>query len=83
MSEAANTDETPTMVTSTLFIGVMAARSTHTLQHLGITHILCLCANDFGQTDSQLLDIFQYKISRLLLDTLLIFSIWFGEILVS
>lgn len=55
----------------------------HALQHLGITHILCLCANDFGQTDSQLLDIFQYKISRLLLDTLLIFSIWFGEILVS
>lgn len=61
MSEAANTDETPSMVTSTLFIGVMAARSMHTLQHLGITHILRVCANDFGQTDSQHLDTFQYK----------------------
>lgn len=76
MSEAANADETPTMVTSTLFIGVMAARSTHS--SIWALPTFFASANDFGQTDSQLLDIFQYKISRLLLDTLLIFSIWFG-----
>ncbi|KAF9668101.1 hypothetical protein SADUNF_Sadunf15G0093000 [Salix dunnii] len=36
-------------------------RSVHTLQHLGITHILCLCANEIGQSESQHPDLFQYK----------------------
>ncbi|KAG8052100.1 hypothetical protein GUJ93_ZPchr0001g32927 [Zizania palustris] len=33
----------------------------YTLQHLGITHILCLCSNEIGQSDSQFPDLFEYK----------------------
>lgn len=61
ISEAANT-ERPSSVTSSLFIGgSLAARSVFTLQHLGITHILCLCSNEIGQSDSQFPDLFEYR----------------------
>ncbi|ESW09886.1 hypothetical protein PHAVU_009G164700 [Phaseolus vulgaris] len=61
ISEAANT-ERPSAVTNSLFIGgALAARSTYTLQRLGITHILCLCTNEIGQSDSQFPDLFTYK----------------------
>ncbi|XP_058082101.1 dual specificity protein phosphatase PHS1 isoform X2 [Magnolia sinica] len=61
ISDAANT-ERPSMITGNMFIGgALAARSVYTLQHLGITHILCLCSNEIGQSDSQYPDLFQYK----------------------
>uniref|UniRef100_A0A3N7FVM6 Actin-fragmin kinase catalytic domain-containing protein n=1 Tax=Populus trichocarpa TaxID=3694 RepID=A0A3N7FVM6_POPTR len=61
ISEAANTEK-PSLITNSLFIGgTLAARSVYTLQHLGITHILCLCANEIGQSESQHPDLFQYK----------------------
>ncbi|KAJ1411885.1 Tyrosine specific protein phosphatases domain [Sesbania bispinosa] len=61
ISEAAST-ERPSAVTSTLFIGgALAARSVYTLQYLGITHILCLCTNEIGQSESQFPDLFEYK----------------------
>lgn len=61
ISEAAST-ERPSLITSTLFIGgALAARSVFTLQHIGITHILCLCSNEIGQSDSQFPDLFEYK----------------------
>ncbi|XVF11438.1 hypothetical protein REPUB_Repub08aG0027500 [Reevesia pubescens] len=61
ISEAANTEK-PSLITSSLFIGgALAARSVYTLQHLGITHILCLCSNEIGQSDSQNPNVFEYK----------------------
>ncbi|CAN0915903.1 Dual specificity protein phosphatase PHS1 [Linum grandiflorum] len=61
ISDAANTEK-PSSITSCLFIGgALAARSLYTLQHLGITHILCLCANEIGQSDSQRQDLFEYR----------------------
>ncbi|XP_057972277.1 dual specificity protein phosphatase PHS1-like isoform X2 [Malania oleifera] len=61
ISDAANTEK-PSSVTSSLFIGgALAARSAYTLQHLGITHILCLCFNEIGQSESQYPDLFEYK----------------------
>lgn len=61
ISEAAST-ERPSAVTSSLFIGgALAARSVYTLQYLGITHILCLCTNEIGQSDTQFPDLFEYK----------------------
>ncbi|KAL9375609.1 hypothetical protein Peur_032488 [Populus x canadensis] len=61
ISEAANTEK-PSSITNSLFIGgALAARSVHTLQRLGITHILCLCGNEIGQSESQHPDLFQYK----------------------
>jgi hypothetical protein len=61
ISEAANT-ERPSSITSSLFIGgSLAARSAFTLQHLGITHILCLCSSEIGQSDSQYPELFKYK----------------------
>ncbi|KAF9671773.1 hypothetical protein SADUNF_Sadunf12G0083400 [Salix dunnii] len=61
ISEAANTEK-PSLITNTLFIGgTLAARSVYTLQHVGVTHILCLCANEIGQSESQHPDLFQYK----------------------
>ncbi|PQQ18103.1 dual specificity protein phosphatase PHS1-like [Prunus yedoensis var. nudiflora] len=61
ISGAANT-ERPSPITSCLFIGgALAARSVFTLQRLGITHILCLCSNEIGQSDSQFPDLFKYK----------------------
>lgn len=61
ISDAANT-ERPSSVTANLFIGgALAAKSVYTLQHLGITHILCLCANEIGQSDSQHPDLFEYR----------------------
>lgn len=61
ISDAANT-ERPSHVTGSLFIGgALAARSVHTLQRLGITHILCLCSNEIGQSDSQYPDLFKYR----------------------
>ena len=51
ISDAAST-ERPSQITDHMYIGgALAARSTYTLQHLGITHVLCLCANDIGQSD--------------------------------
>ncbi|XP_058786396.1 dual specificity protein phosphatase PHS1-like isoform X1 [Vicia villosa] len=61
ISEAANT-ERPSAITNCLFIGgALSARSIYTMQHLGITHILCLCTNEIGQSDSQFPDLFTYK----------------------
>ena len=61
VSDAANT-ERPSLVINNLFIGgALVARSKYTLQHLGITHILCLCSNEIGQSDTQFRDLFQYK----------------------
>ncbi|KAK9278604.1 hypothetical protein L1049_028177 [Liquidambar formosana] len=61
ISDAANT-ERPSSITGFLFIGgALAARSVYTLQHLRITHILCLCSNEIGQSDSQYPDLFEYK----------------------
>lgn len=61
ISEAASTEK-PSAVTNSLFIGgALAARSIYTLQHLGMTHILCLCTNEIGQSDSQFPDLFEYK----------------------
>ncbi|CAA7023411.1 unnamed protein product [Microthlaspi erraticum] len=59
--KAANTEK-PSMIQDNLFIGgSLAARSVHTLQHLGITHVLCLCANEIGQSDTQYPDLFEYQ----------------------
>ncbi|CAL5444365.1 unnamed protein product [Camellia sinensis] len=61
VSDAANTEK-PSSISCSLFIGgALAARSVYTLQHLGITHILCLCSNEIGQSDSQYPDLFEYK----------------------
>ncbi|XP_062210212.1 dual specificity protein phosphatase PHS1-like [Phragmites australis] len=61
ISDAANT-ERPSQITDYLYIGgALAARSTYTLQHLGITHILCLCANEIGQSESQQPSLFDYR----------------------
>lgn len=61
ISDAANTEK-PSSITNSLFIGgALAARSVYTLQHFGITHILCLCSNEIGQSDSQYPDLFEYK----------------------
>ncbi|EEF51705.1 dual specificity protein phosphatase PHS1 [Ricinus communis] len=61
ISDAANTEK-PSSITNSLFIGgALAAGSTYTLQHIGITHILCLCANETGQSDSQYPDLFEYR----------------------
>ncbi|XP_056684129.1 dual specificity protein phosphatase PHS1 isoform X2 [Spinacia oleracea] len=61
ISDAANTEK-PSLITNNLFIsGALAARSVYTLQHLGITHVLCLCSNEIGQSDSQFLDLFKYR----------------------
>ncbi|KAK2438945.1 dual specificity protein phosphatase [Trifolium repens] len=61
ISEAASTEK-PSAVTSYLFIGgALAARSVYTMQYLGITHILCLCTNEIGQSETQFPDIFEYK----------------------
>ncbi|XP_059640653.1 dual specificity protein phosphatase PHS1-like isoform X2 [Cornus florida] len=61
ISDAANTEK-PSLVSCNLFIGgALAARSVYTLQHLGITHILCLCSNETGQSDSQYPQLFEYK----------------------
>ncbi|KMT10920.1 hypothetical protein BVRB_5g113330 [Beta vulgaris subsp. vulgaris] len=61
ISDAANTEK-PSLITNHLFIsGALAARSVYTLQHLGITHVLCLCSNEIGQSDSQFPDLFEYR----------------------
>ncbi|XP_031486053.1 dual specificity protein phosphatase PHS1 isoform X2 [Nymphaea colorata] len=61
ITDAANT-ERPSLITGNLFIGgALAARSVHTLQYLGITHILCLCSNEVGQADSQFHELFEYN----------------------
>ncbi|XP_073141144.1 dual specificity protein phosphatase PHS1-like isoform X2 [Henckelia pumila] len=59
--DAANTEK-PSAISATLFIGgALAARSVYTLQHLGIAHILCLCSNEIGQSDSQFPELFEYQ----------------------
>ncbi|KAG6522716.1 dual specificity protein phosphatase PHS1-like isoform X1 [Zingiber officinale] len=61
ISDAAST-ERPSPITDHLYIGgALAAKSKFTLQHLRIFHILCLCANEIGQSDSQNPDIFEYR----------------------
>lgn len=61
ISDAANTEK-PSSIMDSLFIGgALAARSVYTLQNLGITHILCLCANEIGISDSQYPDMFEYQ----------------------
>ncbi|XP_020593145.1 dual specificity protein phosphatase PHS1 [Phalaenopsis equestris] len=61
ISDAMNT-ERPSQVTDNLFIGgALAAKAVHTLQYLGITHIICLCLNEIGQSDSQHPEFFEYK----------------------
>ena len=79
ISEAANTEK-PSLITSSLFIGgALAARSVYTLQHFGITHILCLCSNEIGQSDSQYPDLFEYKnfsVSTFTFSPLVFFSLF-------
>lgn len=61
ISDAAST-ERPSPITDFLFIGgALAARSMYTLRHLGITHVLCLCSNEIGQSDFQYPDLFEYR----------------------
>ena len=61
ISDAAST-ERPSQVIDYLYIGgALTARSTHTLKHLGITHTLCLCANEIGQSESQRPGLFDYR----------------------
>lgn len=61
ISDAAST-ERPSHITDYLYIGgALAARSIYTLQHVGVTHILCLCSNEIGQSDSQYPDHFEYR----------------------
>ncbi|PNT70469.1 dual specificity protein phosphatase PHS1 isoform X1 [Brachypodium distachyon] len=61
ISDAAST-ERPSQITDYMYIGgALAARSTYTLQHLGITHVLCLCANEIGQSESQKPCLFDYR----------------------
>eukprot|EP00252_Welwitschia_mirabilis_P019250 TRINITY_DN4401_c0_g1_i3.p1 TRINITY_DN4401_c0_g1~~TRINITY_DN4401_c0_g1_i3.p1 ORF type:complete len:773 (+),score=116.13 TRINITY_DN4401_c0_g1_i3:264-2582(+) len=61
ISQAAAT-ERPSRVTNSLYIGgALAASSIHTLQYLGISHILCLCPNELGQFDTQYTDLFEYR----------------------
>ncbi|KAF6164315.1 hypothetical protein GIB67_029198 [Kingdonia uniflora] len=55
ISDAGNTSS----ISASLFIGgVLAARSLFNIWEL---HILCLCSNEIGQSDSQLPEHFQYK----------------------
>ncbi|XP_073008505.1 dual specificity protein phosphatase PHS1-like isoform X2 [Typha latifolia] len=61
ISDAAST-ERPSQIIDHLYIGgALAARSMFTLQHLGINHILCLCSNEIGQSDSQYPFLFDYR----------------------
>jgi atypical dual specificity phosphatase len=61
ISDAANTEK-PSSISGSVFIGgALAARSMYTLQHLGVTHVLCLCSNETGQSDSQYPHLFHYK----------------------
>ncbi|ONK78697.1 uncharacterized protein A4U43_C02F21490 [Asparagus officinalis] len=61
ISDAAST-ERPSPITEYLYIGgALAARSMYTLQHLGITHVLCLCSTEIGQSESQYPDLFEYR----------------------
>lgn len=47
ISQGADT-ERPSQVLKNLFIGgAMAAKSLHTLQNIGVTHVLCLCPSEF------------------------------------
>ncbi|KAL2478953.1 Dual specificity protein phosphatase PHS1 [Forsythia ovata] len=61
ISDAGNTEKPSSISGSLLIGGALAARSVYTLQHLGITHILCLCSNEIGQSDSQFPELFDYK----------------------
>jgi len=61
ISQAADT-ERPSCVTNYLFVGgALAARSLNTLQYLGVTHILCLCPNELGQSEAQYPELFEYR----------------------
>ncbi|XP_047330666.1 dual specificity protein phosphatase PHS1-like isoform X2 [Impatiens glandulifera] len=61
ISEAANTEK-PSQISNSLFIGgALAASSFCTLKHFGISHILCLCSNEIGQSDSQRPELFEYR----------------------
>eukprot|EP01018_Ginkgo_biloba_P037189 Gb_03643 [translate_table: standard] len=61
ISQAAETEQ-PSCITECLFIGsALSARSINTLQYLGITHILCLCPNELGQSEAQYPDLFEYR----------------------
>lgn len=61
ISDAASTEK-PSPITEYLYIGgALAARSMYTLQHLGITHVVCLCCNEIGQSESQYPDLFEYR----------------------
>lgn len=61
ISQAADT-ERPSSVTHYLFVGgALTARSLNTLQYLGITHILCLCPNELGQSEAQYPELFEYR----------------------
>lgn len=59
--------EKPSFIAWSLFIrGALAVKSVYRLEHLGIIHILCLCSNEIGQSDSQYLDNFEFKIFQFL-----------------
>ncbi|KAH7293146.1 hypothetical protein KP509_28G013800 [Ceratopteris richardii] len=54
--------ERPSQISDLLFIGgAMAAKSLHTLQHLGITHVLCLCPSELKIFQEELNSSICYK----------------------
>ncbi|KAL2633412.1 hypothetical protein R1flu_004891 [Riccia fluitans] len=53
--------ERPSCILKHLYIGgLVSARSFHTLQHLGITHVLCLCPNEFS-IEADYPDLYEFK----------------------
>ncbi|KAK8953132.1 Dual specificity protein phosphatase PHS1 [Platanthera guangdongensis] len=49
ISDVMNTEQ-PSQVMDKLFIGeALSVRNVHTLQHPGITHIICFCLDEIGQ----------------------------------
>lgn len=63
ISNGADTEKPSCVISPFLYIGsALAARSVHTLQHLGVTHILCLCPSDLEVAHvGDFPDLFTYK----------------------
>lgn len=63
ISNGSDTEKPSCVISPYLYIGsALAARSVHTLQHLGITHILCLCPSDLEDANvGDFPDLFTYK----------------------
>ncbi|KAG0609818.1 hypothetical protein M758_7G016200 [Ceratodon purpureus] len=63
ISNGSDTEKPSCVISPYLYIGsALAARSVHTLQYLGITHILCLCPSDLEDANvGDFPDLFTYK----------------------